>query len=157
VPIQKTSPPIGTPLLRNLTELWISRCSGDRLPARADFSDDDLRPYFGHMLIVDVVGGQRRFRFRLLGTSLADAAGRELTGKYFDEADITGYEPDVLDDYDAVVQLRAPFCKVRSFNPKPDAYADRWKSYERLLLPLAADGVTIDRILGCSYPLGDAE
>jgi hypothetical protein len=61
-----------------------------------------------YILIVDVVGGHHRFRFRLLGTSLADAAGRELTGKYFDEADISGYEPDVLDDYDEVLRRRGP-------------------------------------------------
>jgi hypothetical protein len=43
---------------------------------------------------------------------------------------------------------------VRRFNPMPSAYADHWKSYERLLLPLAGDGHDIDKALGCSYPLG---
>lgn len=107
------------------------------------------------MLIVDVLDGPRRFRFRLLGTALADAAGRELTGKYFDEADISGYEPDVLDDYEETVRRRSPVCKVRRFDPTPNSFAANWKSYERVLLPLAGNGRDIDKILGCSYPLGD--
>ncbi len=74
------------------------------MPCRSDFSDDDLRPWFGNLLMVDVVEGPHKFRFRLMGTSLVDAACRELTGKFFDEADISGYEPDVLDDYAEVLQ-----------------------------------------------------
>ncbi len=34
---------------------------------------------------------------------------------------------------------------------------EHWRVYERLLLPLASDGKTIDRILGCSYPLADRQ
>ena len=33
----------------------------------------------------------------------------------------------------------------------------RRRGYERLLLPLASDGKTIDRILGCSYPMAERE
>ncbi|MGH6892215.1 MAG: PAS domain-containing protein [Dongiaceae bacterium] len=146
-------PVITTLQLRLLAELWTSKRRDDVLPSRADFSDQDLRPWFGHLLMVDVVEGPHRFRFRLMGTSLVDAASRELTGKFFDEADITGYEPDVLEDYAEVVRTRAPFCKTRHYNPTPGTFMDHWKVYERLLLPLATDGGTIDRVLGCSYPL----
>lgn len=157
VTVDDVLPGITTPPLRELVELWSARCRNGRLPSRGDFSDDDLRPYFGHLLMVDVVGNPPRFRFRLLGTSLATAASRELTGKFFEDVDISGYEPDVLEDYEAVVRRRRPFCRIRSFDPAPEAFAEVWKTYERLLLPLAADGQVIDRILGCSYPLGEAE
>ena len=92
-----------------------------------------------------------------MGTSLVDAASRELTGKFFDQADISGYEPDVLEDYAEVVRTRAPLCKTRHYNPNPGTFMDHWRVYERLLLPLAADGNTIDRILGCSYPMADRQ
>ncbi len=157
MPAEDELPTITTPPLRGLVELWTMRCRDGRLPSRSDFSDDDLRPCFGHLLMVDVVGNPRRFRFRLLGTSLATAASRELTGKFFEDVDIRGYEPDVLEDYEMVVRHRRPYCKIRSFDPAPEAFAEIWKTYERLLLPLAADGEAIDRIMGCSYPLGTVE
>jgi hypothetical protein len=150
-------PVITTPQLRSLVELWAQKRRGDALPSRLDFSDEDLRPWFGNLLMVDVVGGPHRFRFRLMGTSLVDAACRELTGKFFDEADITGYESDVLDDYAEALRSRAPVCKTRHYDPLPGTFMDHWRVYERLLLPLASDGQTIDRILGCSYPLAERE
>lgn len=157
IPSQLPMPVITTPQLRSLAELWASKRRDQTLPSRADFSDEDLRPWFGHLLMVDVVEGPHRFRFRLMGTSLVDAASRELTGKFFDEADITGYEPDVLEDYSEVVRARAPLCKTRHYNPTPGTFMDHWRIYERLLLPLATDGQAIDRILGCSFPLAERQ
>lgn len=153
VPSQFPMPVITTPQLRSLLELWAAKRAGRALPSRADFSDEDLRPWFGNLLMVDVVEGAHQFRFRLMGTSLVDAACRELTGKFFDEADISGYEPDVLEDYAEVLRSRAPFCKTRRYNPTPGM--EHWRVYERLLLPLSNDGETVDRILGGSYPLAD--
>ncbi|MEZ5830348.1 MAG: PAS domain-containing protein [Dongiaceae bacterium] len=150
-------PVISTPQLQTLADLWLSKRKGDALPCRSDFSDDDLRPWFGNMLVVELVEGPHRFRFRLMGTSLVNAASRELTGKFFDEADISGYDPDVLQDYDEVVRSRAPLCKTRHYRPVPGAFMEHWRIYERLLLPLASDGKTIDRILGCSYPLAEKQ
>ena len=155
VPSQSPMPVITTPQLRSLLDLWAAKCAGRALPSRADFSDADLRPWFGNLLMVDVIEGPHQFRFRLMGTSLVDAACRELTGKFFDEADITGYEPDVLDDYAEVLRSCAPLCKTRRYNPTPGTFMDHWRVYERLLLPLANDGETVDRILGGSYPLAD--
>jgi len=154
---QMPMPVITTPQLQALVELWAARRRGDLLPCRSDFTDQDLRPWFGNLLMVDVVDGPHQFRFRLMGTSLVDAASRELTGKFFDEVDISGYEPDVLEDYAETVRRRTPFCKIRHYNPTPGTFMDHWRDYERLLLPLASDGRKIDRILGCSYPLGDRQ
>lgn len=152
---QQPLPTMTVPQLRTLCELWATKRNGDFLPSRADFTDDDLRPWFGNLLLVDVVEGAQKFRFRLMGTSLVDAACRELTGKFFDEADISGYEADVLEDYAEVVRTRGPVCRTRRYNPVPGTFMDHWRIYERLLLPLANDGRTIDKILGCSYPLAD--
>jgi hypothetical protein len=157
LPSQIPMPVVTNPQLRTLAELWASKRRDDHLPCRSDFSDEDLRPWFGNLLMVDVVEGAHRFRFRLMGTSLVDAACRELTGKFFDEADISGYEPDVLDDYAEVVRSRAPVCKTRRYNPHPGTFMDHWRVYERLLLPLASDGNGIDRIMGCSYPMADRQ
>src|SRR5262245_18657724 len=53
VPSQMPMPVIATAQLRSLAELWSSKRKNDGLPARADFTDDDLRPWFGNLLMVD--------------------------------------------------------------------------------------------------------
>ena len=68
VPSQVPMPVIATPQLRSLAELWASKRRDDALPSRADFTDDDLRPWFGNLLVVDIVDGPHKFRFRLMGT-----------------------------------------------------------------------------------------
>jgi len=78
VPSQMPMPVITTPQLRTLAELWASKRRDDTIPCRSDFSDDDLRPWFGNLLMVDVVDGPHKFRFRLMGTSLVDAGRHRL-------------------------------------------------------------------------------
>jgi hypothetical protein len=156
LPSQTSMPVVNNPQLRLLAELWASKRREDALPRRSDFTDEDLRPWFGNLLMVDVMDGPHRFRFRLMGTSLVEAS-REYSGKFFDEADISGYEPDVLEDYAEAVRIRGPVCKIRRFDPKPGSFMDHWRVYERLLLPLASDGKVIDRILGCSYPMAERQ
>ena len=84
-------------------------------------------------------------------------ACRELTGKFFDEADISGYEPDVLDDFTAILKTSAPVCKTRRYSPAPGTFMGPWRIYERLLLPLATDGKTIDPHSRLLYPLADRQ
>src|SRR5262249_10216381 len=61
--------------------LWRAKCRGDALPARADFTVDDLRPFIGRIAILDVIDGGQDFRFRLYGTQIAEEYQGEMTGK----------------------------------------------------------------------------
>jgi len=153
-PILDTPSPI-TPQLQALLGLWQARNKPGRLPQRNDFADDDMRPFFGNVFIVDVLPQAPFFRFRLFGLSLVNAANREWTGKTLDEIDISPYEPDVFEQYHQVRETGQPAVQLRSFEPPPGTFTDQWRRYERLLLPLGQGSAKVEQIMGCSYPLAE--
>ncbi len=80
--------------LAKLAALWLERAT-DGVPERAAFGPEVLHglgllPY---VILVDVVpsvdggvgGGGERFRYRLIGTEITAAVGRDVTGRYLDE------------------------------------------------------------------------
>ena len=69
---------------------WQAHCGPEGLPARSAFDPLALRSYLGYLLVADVElpagkGKERRFRYRLIGTDLAEISGRDMSGRYFDE------------------------------------------------------------------------
>jgi hypothetical protein len=116
-----------------------------RLPSRHHVEP----PAFGRLLpfinLVDVErdGEDLRFRFRLVGTAQSIVAGREITGKYVEEA--------VLPEY--VYRIRANMAlAVARGMPVYDAFAmphpgREFIQTERVYFPLASDGTTVDMIL----------
>jgi len=155
LPILNTPSPIMLQL-QALLALWQARSRPERLPMRSDFADEDMRPFFGNVFIVDVLPQAPHFRFRLFGLSLVNAANREWTGKTLEEIDISPYEPDVFEQYHQVRETGQPAVQLRSFEPPPGTFTDEWRRYERLLLPLGDGGAKVEQILGCSYPLADS-
>src|SRR5690349_12411326 len=69
-----------------LYQLWEQR-RGDRdIPDRADFDPTSIAPaLLPHFVLVDVMDGGARLRYRLLGTAIVNRLGFDPTGKYFDE------------------------------------------------------------------------
>jgi len=74
---------------------WESLRRGRELPTRSDIVFEDLRPWIGQISLVDVVDRPRRFRWRLVGTRIAERMGRDSTGLWFDEV----YRDRILDGY----------------------------------------------------------
>ncbi|MDR3516152.1 MAG: PAS domain-containing protein [Azospirillaceae bacterium] len=68
---------MATPLVQFL-DYWRSR-SDDDVPHRNTLDPCDLAPLLAHLLMWDVLD-DGRYRVRLAGTALCNAAGRELTG-----------------------------------------------------------------------------
>src|SRR3546814_2121557 len=76
----------------DLARLWQAKRPGRAVTARRDLDPGDLQPWFGDLLIADVLDAPRDFRFRLFGTNIANAVGRDLTGRRLSD-------PDTLDDH----------------------------------------------------------
>lgn len=128
-----------TPSPRDLLELWGARRNGARLPSRDDFSFDDLRPYFGHLCIVDVLPEIDDLRFKLVGTVIVETVGRDATGMLVS---------DVLPE----PALRIYRYLIQNATPARTHGRVEWRdkefiSHETLLLPLAADGAAVDQFL----------
>lgn len=49
---------------------------------RSHFSFESMRPWLGHLLVLDHAPERDDFRYRLYGSELADRAGFDMTGKW---------------------------------------------------------------------------
>ncbi len=54
-----------------LYRLWDSKRRGRLLPARSDFDHAELAPWFGNLILLDVLEGGKDFHYRLFGVTLA--------------------------------------------------------------------------------------
>jgi hypothetical protein len=132
------------PKLLEFYALWHAKCRGDSLPARADFTLDDLRPFIGRIAILDVIDGGSDFRFRLYGTQIAEEYQGEMTGKSVFAFRANFYQA-IVPGYQRAVETREPHYDVPEIDDERMYY--KW---ERLVVPLASDGTIIDMIMVCS-------
>jgi hypothetical protein len=131
------------PQLQALHRYWLERCSGPLLPARRAIDPIDLKSCLANLLLIDVGEPPRRYRYRLFGTGLVTLYGREMTGKFVDEINDDAVRGAAFQAYDEVIARHAPIFSTLTF-----VIDYRRISYDRLLLPLAADGHTITMVMG---------
>lgn len=137
-------PRTAQPELRQMLELWEGhRRRLGHLPARQDFSPEALRFVLGNVVLFDVEGAPRRFRYRLFGSAFTFARGFDMTGKYLEE------HPD------AIIARLGMFGMNRLCDSgQPLLIRFRFQftdgmplDLEIVALPLAQDGRKVDMIL----------
>ena len=137
--------------LRALHRFWESlRPAPDLLPGRQHFQAEDIWPWVGHIGMVDVErGGQKdtpfRFRIRLRGGHLVRLTGNGRPSLYLDETLQTKYRGFVLDQHRDAAATGMPVYRIQLDEAKP------WKRIDRLVLPFASDGHTIDLLMTGLY------
>lgn len=137
-----TVPAIASPKLDWLFRYWAERRGARPYPARSDIDPIQLRPLLGNIMLFDVVGNPPRFRYRLYGSSLAERAGYDMTGKWVDDLPDPGNAELVNRQLRQLVACRHAIAYQRE--RILDGRACR---YEVLALPLSDDGLTINMIL----------
>jgi hypothetical protein len=141
---------ITDPELRALYSYWISKRGTRRMPRRADIDPVDIPSLLPSVFLVDVGGPPLRFRFRLIGTAICARWGGDATGKYLDEVDVDGEHDTMRRQYAAVVETGMPRFDVEEFITD----SGRYLHYQRLLLPLSADDLTPNMLLGGQQGIG---
>lgn len=146
------------PDLRQLHAYWRSKCRDGRLPGRDDIEPGPVHKLLPRIFMLDVIrtpGSQRLgFRFRLAGSEHFEINQVELTGLTIEQAFASEKVEAMRSAYAEVVTSRQPLLTLRT-SPAVD---DRHHIlYDRLLLPLASDGKTVDMILGYVHRLDLAE
>lgn len=131
--------------IKALLDLWEAKRAGRAFPARTDFSMDDLLPWLGHLVLLDVLDGGDDFRFVVYGTALVEIFGFDLTGQRVSES-APQIGPRSLEEYQRVYAARAPDHVARR-SPANKEYV----TITKIALPLSADGVAIDKVLGAIY------
>jgi hypothetical protein len=135
-----------------IQERWRARCRDGRLPARADFPPECLMEWMGHIQIVELMRGTEtiRYRVRLVGTRIVYYEGRDNTGRFLDDVIPSEQRDEILEPYRRAADAREP---VRSefYGCSDTAISSK---LERLILPLAGDGTTVDQFLVAIYRVG---
>ena len=134
--------------LRQAYDYWLS-CwpAPTRLPGRQHLDPTEVPKLLPNLWLLDVEGPPRRYRYRLIGTAVVTAMRGDCTGRTLDELLEGEALTETLRVMDRIVETGRPDWR----SGLPLIHADRrFNLLERLLLPLAGDGETVDMLLGCS-------
>ena len=129
--------------LHSLYRDWDARRCGRSFPARADFDPLELRYILGNLSLIDVLRNPLRFVFRLHASINAARLGTDMTGKELAELPALATPERIRKHYELVLRSRVPQVQWRE-RTLPDGMS--W-DFEVLVLPLAADGETIDMLM----------
>jgi hypothetical protein len=138
------------PKIVRLHDYWRRAAPGPGLlPGRQHIDPTDFPPLLPNVWLLDVVpsgeGKPPRFRFRLIGTAIVRAGLRAKPGDFLEDTiDRAREKSPAANDAKRVVAERQP----NWYRGEPLTNHDREVvELERLLLPLAANGVDIDMLL----------
>ena len=149
-PDLKNLSPRGAELLAH----WQAHCGPEGLPGRSAFDPLVLRSYLGYLLVADVEppagkGKQRRFRYRLIGTDLAEISGRDMSGRYFDDI----YDPISLKEmqhcFGWVIDHRRPARVYGTLRHAGRAFV----SFDGIFMPVSTGNAGIaNQVIGYVLP-----
>jgi hypothetical protein len=139
-PVSVPDPELGD--LSALLQLWQDRRKDGNLPARADFDPLDLKAFLGRIVLFDVLQNPRRFRFRLVGTDWVMRFGLDPTNTLVDDFPRVQSRPFINEVLGKVVDGRAPLWARRAV-----LIEGRYYHYGMLLMPLSADGATVNMVM----------
>jgi len=116
-----------------------------KLPGRQHIDPLAIRALLSFTNLVDIerADGKIRFRFRLIGTLQSTAAGREISGKYLEDAVLPEYLERIRGNMITAMESReAIYDRFGMPHPGRD-FIDT----ERVYFPLARDGENVDMLL----------
>jgi len=134
------------PLVRRFYEYYRSITPPDRLPGRQHLVPEQMVPMLSRIWMLDVHREPLRFRYRLYGTTLANSLKRDVTGRWMDEAapEIIGHR-EVRDRLHFMIETGRPTWRR---GPTKRGRDPLHRIIENCVAPLAADGETVDIIIG---------
>ncbi|MEQ8347372.1 MAG: PAS domain-containing protein [Sneathiellaceae bacterium] len=134
---------VTAPLVLEGHAYWRSKQREGKLPARADIVPSEIKRLLPNVILSDVLRAPFDIRFRLTGTRVVEMNGVDLTGRRLNY----GVAQPEWRDYWLRIYSRVADTGQPAFGA--DSYAYRNRSHASLqwcLLPLAADGRTVDMI-----------
>lgn len=147
---------------RLLLDFWHANRPEGGLPSRETFQPSDFRAMLPRIAVIEpclvpdngqadpsaegVRTAEHSFRYRLAGTEIVERAGRDPTGKTFHELYQGTYRATAIQTYEDILAARVPHFSQRVF-PIGDGTSEL--RYDRLILPFAKDGQTIDSFVLC--------
>jgi hypothetical protein len=132
---------IADPGLQRLYHYWLAK-KGERMaPRRADIAPEEISELLPSVFLVEIVGD--RLRYRLVGSAVTEEYGSRFAGMYIDEVDLDHVTARLIDEYHHAARAVTPIASRWSFTKNDGRHLD----YERIILPLSADGQTVNMYL----------
>ncbi len=129
--------------LLKIYEYWQSKRHGRPAPARSDIVFAEIAHLLPVMQIVEVQRDPMRFRHRFVGTEIVESMGRDVTGRYVDQALYGTATDEILASLETVVREGRPYRREALLT-----WYDRdWLMIEAVELPLLDDSGEIGAIL----------
>ena len=131
---------------RWLLKFWKRHLGAHRVPQWQAVEAENLTAISANLSFLDVTGsdGGARFQIRFHGATIAQVYGRgDCRGKYLDQIIPAAGHANGLAPYHQAVRGGHPVYTIQDMTDRNG----RLVHYERLLLPFASDGQTVDRIL----------
>ncbi|MBT6429275.1 MAG: PAS domain-containing protein, partial [Rhodospirillaceae bacterium] len=138
--------------LAEILDFWRKACTGRTMPTRQDIDPLTIPPHLlAHIELIDVLTEpELRFRWRLIGTHVTTAVGRDCTGMYFDEL----YPAEDFETVSGPFKWVAENAKPLRWHGTSGFIGRDWQAYEGVYLPLSSNGATVDMIFcGVQYEL----
>jgi len=132
------------PKARGLFEYWLSIHPDTGLPGRQHLDPLDIPDLLPYIWLLDVRRTPPRFRYRLVGTKLAEIYGRDHAGRWIDEVFPHFAETLTAEHLRLAVETGLP--QWREGVPLLVRDKDFLRT-TRLFLPMASDGKAVDMIL----------
>ena len=131
------------PDLLAIRRYWEEKRGTRTMPSRADIDPIELKRFLPGIMLLDVVEDARRYVYRLVGTREVAMRGRDPTGQSIVQGFFGPSLENSLAFADAVVQGRVPVFRSGAFVAPDGRVGDE----EVVILPLADDGETVNKIL----------
>ncbi len=140
---------IQTAKLRELYKHWDQLRGERQAPPRSSLHPSDMPKLLPYICLVEVLSEPTRFKFRLVGTVVVDYYGEEMTGRLLQDLDLNDHSRQIRSDYREAIQSCTPVLEAYHFTKN----SGQWLNYERILLPLSEDGITVNMLLTGVCPL----
>lgn len=136
------------PILGPALSYWMSKRGERSMPRKRDIDPIEIPPkILPNLQIIEVINGGARFRYRLIGTALVDAYGKDFSGRIVDEL----FPDDRLDFvqglYRSVCTSKAPIFSRNKYHTPRDV--DLFSM--RIYMPLSEDDLAVQNILGVMH------
>lgn len=136
------------PLSRQFYDYWRSVAPPGLLPGRQHIRPEEIAPCWSRLWMLDVFREPLRYRYRLCGTEIVRSLGQEVTGAWLDEVHpqlianpLSRSRFRFLAEIGRPTWRRGPPLWTRD----PDH-----RTIESCIVPLAADGRIVDKMLAVS-------
>lgn len=134
----------GDDILGPVLAYWEQKRGDRAMPSRAEIEPADLAALLPNLQLIDVVDGGQRFRYRLVGTAIVTAFGREYTGKWLDELFPSERGKFAEEVYQLTCNERLPVFARSTYVTA----TDRELVANRVCMPLSPDGRSVTMIMG---------